>query len=127
MKRYTIDDLREGKCILKNNGTAKELEKILKLAFPNDECGNYSEYWQFLYFGKALQSSDRWEYSDRYEYWELPTQYLIDFLIEEKLEVTQPVNYPIIPDRSIDEIIKELKTNCNKLGMDVEIKFKPKH
>ena len=44
--KYTIKDLREGKCAVKNDGTFKELEKVLKLAFPNiGVIGGGSNYY----------------------------------------------------------------------------------
>lgn len=33
---FTIEDLRNGKCAVKNDGTLEELEQVLKLAFPKD-------------------------------------------------------------------------------------------
>ena len=33
---YTIKDLSEGKCAVKNDGTLEELREVLKLAFPKD-------------------------------------------------------------------------------------------
>ena len=36
MKKYTIEDLRNGKCAVKNDGTLEELREVLKMAFPKD-------------------------------------------------------------------------------------------
>lgn len=34
--KYTIDDLKNTKCAVINDGTIEELNKVLTLAFPND-------------------------------------------------------------------------------------------
>lgn len=34
MAKFTIKDLAEGKCAVKNDGTVEELIKVLKAAFP---------------------------------------------------------------------------------------------
>ena len=36
--RYTIEDLKNGVCAVRNNGTKEDLKKVLKEAFPNDDC-----------------------------------------------------------------------------------------
>ena len=36
MKRYTIEQLSEGNVAVENNGTLKQLQELLILAFPND-------------------------------------------------------------------------------------------
>lgn len=36
MKKYTIQDLANGKVALKNDGTLEELKEVLKKAFPKD-------------------------------------------------------------------------------------------
>ena len=43
MKKYTIQDLADGKCCVKNDGTLEELNKVLKLAFP-DDCESSGAY-----------------------------------------------------------------------------------
>lgn len=35
MAKFTIKDLAEGKCAVRNDGTVEELNKVLKAAFPN--------------------------------------------------------------------------------------------
>ena len=34
MAKFTIKDLAEGRCAVKNDGTVEELNKVLKAAFP---------------------------------------------------------------------------------------------
>lgn len=44
---FTIQDLREGKCAIINDGTLEQLQKVLKQAFPLDgitAIGNYRYY-----------------------------------------------------------------------------------
>ena len=52
--KYTIKDLREGKCAVINDGTLEQLQDVLKKAFPNDvsipEGGAY-------YYGKEEYDS----------------------------------------------------------------------
>ena len=44
---YTIDDVRNGKCAILNDGTLEELRTVLKIAFPKDEypASGTSEYY----------------------------------------------------------------------------------
>jgi hypothetical protein len=35
-KKFTVEDLREGKCAAINDGTLEELNKVLKIAWPDD-------------------------------------------------------------------------------------------
>lgn len=36
MNKFTIKDLSEGRCAVKNDGTVEELNKVLRAAFPKD-------------------------------------------------------------------------------------------
>lgn len=55
MAKYTIKDLAEGKCTVKNDGTVKELNKVLKAAFPDvsQAVGNAIYYFKNAYSSKA--------------------------------------------------------------------------
>jgi hypothetical protein len=86
---YTIQDLKEGKCAVINDGTIGELTKVLKEAFPKDvePIGNYQYY-------KSFHGYD-WVGRDECE---IPTQSVKDFLKEEfvlpeKYCVRNPNNY----------------------------------
>lgn len=72
--KYTIEDLKNGKCAAINDGTKEELEKVLKLAFPNDNkvvIGIYTYYFKsniYLY---------KWDFDNSTS---LQTQSVKDFL-----------------------------------------------
>lgn len=71
---YTIQDLADGKCAVKNDGTLEELKKVLKLAFPLDPdiISGLNTY----YF-KHAWSSTQWSASVNTN---LPTQSVKEFL-----------------------------------------------
>lgn len=72
--KYTIKDLSEGKCAIKNDGTLEELKEVLTKAFPKDITPpqGSSDY----YYGKE----GVWDSTD---FTNLPTQSIKDFLIPE--------------------------------------------
>ena len=75
--RYTIEDLAHGKCAVINIGTLEELNKVLKLAFPNllQAIGDCKYY--------CKDQGCNWVGIDTTN---LPTQSVKDFLSEEKIE-----------------------------------------
>jgi hypothetical protein len=74
--KYTIEDLRNGKCAVRNDGTVEELIEVLSLAFPKDK-GAY-----------LIGGAHKFYYKSPYNNWgffihnstELPTQSVKDFL-----------------------------------------------
>lgn len=54
MAKFTIKDLAEGRCAVTNDGTVKQLNKVLKAAFPNGPMANGS--WR--YYTKAHNKND---------------------------------------------------------------------
>lgn len=74
-KVYTIKDLNEGKCAVKNDGTLKQLRKILSLAFPNDIT---TKGIGKIYYAASLNSGS-WSYTDN-QFFELPIQSVITFI-----------------------------------------------
>lgn len=72
--KYTIKDLAEGKCTVKNDGTLDELNKVLKLAFPADPSAPYGAY---VYYSIGSSNRDIFIGSDSID---LPTQSVKDFL-----------------------------------------------
>lgn len=51
MTKFTIKDLAEGKCAVKNDGTVEELNKVLKAAFPSAEETAYGKnlfYYSYI-------------------------------------------------------------------------------
>lgn len=84
MARFTIKDLAEGRCAVKNDGTVEELNKVLKAAFGDTiplavgDCPFYCKYNSLSGLWKAI--NDGWT--------EMSTQSVKDFLEElEKLEL----------------------------------------
>ena len=77
MAKFTIKDLAEGKCAVKNDGTVEELNKVLRAAFPKDvqSSGDWIYYARHYY-------SNRWESFTRIE---IPVQSVKDFLEELEL------------------------------------------
>jgi hypothetical protein len=74
--KYTIEDLRNGKCAVRNDGTAEELIEVLSLAFPEDKRayligGAHKFYYKSPY--------NNWGFS-MVDSTELPTQSVKDFL-----------------------------------------------
>jgi len=76
---YTIADLKNGKCAVKNDGTKDELRKVLRAAFPNDKAsikGSEQYYLKSpLYEGWAAETGTN-----------IPSQSVKDFLIQIKKE-----------------------------------------
>lgn len=74
MVKFTIKDLAEGKCAVKNDGTVEELKKVLKAAFPFAE--------------RTVQGNGRLYYKLGSKSWnstfetKLPAQSVKDFLEE---------------------------------------------
>lgn len=94
MAKFTIKDLAEGKCAVKNDGTVEELNKVLKEAFQTDKkiFGDCS----FYFLNEATTCWTGWFTT------QLPTQSVKDFL--EELET------PKLPKRG-DKILVSDKGN----------------
>lgn len=75
--KYTIEDLKNGKCAVKSDGTFEELTKVLKLAFPNDKL-EHKHYNQNAYYYLYKDGIWCWQFSAG-----LPSQSVKDFLEEE--------------------------------------------
>lgn len=88
MAKFTIKDLAEGKCAVKNDGSVEELNKVLKAAFPIDikAVGN-AAFYRKLRVGHWIGK----------EIIELPIQSVKDFLEE--------IEKPKLPKRK-DKIMK---------------------
>lgn len=72
--KYTIEDLRNGKCAVKNDGTLEELREVLRLAFPKDDC-NLSG--TAIFYFKNFKSTGEWDCTSNIA---LPIQSVKDFL-----------------------------------------------
>jgi hypothetical protein len=80
--KYTIEDLREGRCSVKNDGTKEELIQVLKKAFPKDNYNLYEDEESYLekpYFEKSALYCGNWINTNCNDY---PTQSVKDFLID---------------------------------------------
>lgn len=76
MKLYTIDDLRNGICAVKNDGTLAELNEVLQLAFPNSKLAKGTR----LFYNKKITN---WVASD------------IQFLYQSVKDFLKPKMYTI--------------------------------
>lgn len=76
--KFTIKDLAEGKCAVKNDGTLEELHKVLKLAFPKD---NNKPNGNCTYYYALDRNKNEWISNDDTT---IPIQSVKDFLIPEE-------------------------------------------
>ena len=72
---YTIKDLAEGRCAVKNDGTLDELREVIRKAFPES---NYQLLGQMTYY-KSSKTKGEWV-GINYIQDELPTQSVKKFL-----------------------------------------------
>lgn len=87
---YTIEDLRNGKCAVRNDGTLEELKKVLDLAFPLD--GWIVEGLNKYYFASGYEGT--WAgCSEHYNH--LPSQSVKDFLNIEEFKCGDEVEISI--------------------------------
>jgi len=77
--KYTIKDLAEGKCVAINEGRLNELQKVIELAFPNDDAGVLGEN-RYYFADPARKQLWRCSKILRSDIKHLPTQAVIDFL-----------------------------------------------
>lgn len=96
MAKFTIKDLAEGRCAVKNDGTVEELNKVLRAAFPG--CEESTGHW--IYYAKHYYSNN-WASFTRIE---IPFQSVKDFL--EELES------PKLPKRGDRILVWNTCTNC---------------
>lgn len=61
-KIYTIQDLADGKCAVKNDGTLGELEVVLRKAFPFCPMRIYGRF--IYYMADSLEGNNCWKYHD---------------------------------------------------------------
>ena len=85
MRKYTIEQLSEGNVAVENNGTLKQLQELLILAFPDDnyrfEEGSIISKSTFYYKNrKAKVPYNCWSRADETD---LPTQSVRDFVMPE--------------------------------------------
>jgi hypothetical protein len=76
---YTIQDLANGNCAVINDGTLKELKKVLSLAFPTDEDSEIIK-GTYKFYHKSKLEIQYWTCDDSTD---LPTQSVKYFLSKE--------------------------------------------
>ena len=91
---YTIEDLKNGKCAVINDGTVEELREVLKLAFPNDNTIPVGDSYCYYSLGNMWFSE--------LTHVSLPTQSVKDFL-KPQLKRGDMV---WVSNRSIEDAIK---------------------
>jgi hypothetical protein len=63
---YTIADLTAGKIVIERDGSIEDLDRVLRLAFPDDDDDVRNSGWgEFKYFYK--QNEEQWNAFDTYE------------------------------------------------------------
>lgn len=60
---FTIEDFKNGKCAVKNDGTLRELSEVLKLAFPNDPYHSESAFMFGRFYFQDKSCKLKWIYS----------------------------------------------------------------
>jgi hypothetical protein len=118
--KYTIKDLSTGKCAVKNDGTIRQLEEVLKLAFPNDPTP-IIPYWEHLFFSASNNNPNSWEYFDDALEFDYPVQSVNNFL-----DSIYKQRHIVVLNDSLQKTITELNYYANEIGLDVEIIWKPK-
>lgn len=95
MAKFTIKDLAEGKCAVKNDGTIEELNKVLKAAFP--ECNRTGgEKLYYMTWDKCIC----WGYNII----NIPFQSVKDFLEElESLKLPKRGDRILVKNRECDK------------------------
>lgn len=78
--KYTIEDLKNRKCAVINDGTLEQLKKVLKLAFPTDT--HLVRGLNKIYFASTINYG-LWTGNNNTNRSELPLQSVKDFLKEE--------------------------------------------
>jgi hypothetical protein len=99
--KYTIEDLKYGRCAVINDGTLYELQEVLELVFPNDK---YITNGSFKYYAIHPNRKEEWCPFDKTD---LPTQSVKDFLTEEF----------VLPERwCVKDTHQEINDWFNKYG-----------
>lgn len=113
-----IQDLRDGKICVRNDGTIAQLEMVIRTAFPKDER-NLVPYWRYLYFGRHPLIDKSYAWSDTSSFFGVNSASVQSF-VDEIARERQIVH----TNDSLEKAIKEIKFRANEIGLDVEIIFK---
>ena len=76
---FTIEDLKQGRCAVINDGTLEELREVIKLAFPSDSL-DVVGFSNYRLFSASTLERGKWAYKTIAD---LPTQSVKDFLIKD--------------------------------------------
>ena len=90
--KFTIEDLANGKCAVINDGTVDELNKVLEDAFPNSLAQGDCKF----YIANSRKTS--WLAYDKLEGFNLPTQSVKDFIIEEEFKLPRNWYFKVTPE-----------------------------
>jgi hypothetical protein len=113
MKKYTIEDLAQGRCAVINDGSVEELREVLRRAFP-DDCDIPTGSSQF--YRRSWADPRDWGVGDLRN---LPTQSVKDFLVVEEEQLFQ-YEYKwydvreVLPDERFDGVI--VGTICDSIN-----------
>jgi hypothetical protein len=101
MKKYTIEDLAQGRCAVINDGSLEELREVLSNAFDWDI--KYSVARSVTYYFKHPMYDKSWQCSNGTN---LPTQSVKDFLVEEEESFQYEYKWydvrEVLPDERFD-------------------------
>ena len=101
MKKYTIEDLAQGRCAVINDGSVEELREVLRRAFPDDHSLIRGVN---RYYFKHCHQAGKW-YVDEFKV-NLPTQSVKDFLVEEEESFQYEYKWydvrEVLPDERFD-------------------------
>ena len=73
---YTIKDLAEGRCAVKNDGTREEIKEVMNKAFPND----LHIFGTSKYYFKKIVGNEEWDETSDASTLLIPIQSVKDFL-----------------------------------------------
>lgn len=79
---FTIEDLKQGRCAVINDGTLEELREVLKLAFP-DSILDVAGGGRYYFLDKKLKNEEEIYVWDLDKNTNLPIQSVKDFLTKE--------------------------------------------
>lgn len=109
-KIYTIKDLSEGKVVCVNDGTKKELEEVLRTAFPKDSSFTLSYFGTSNYYF-SMHLHDWWSYNNNLNNTEikhLPKQSVKEFYKQLKKEIIKESKIKRFPFKLTPEKTKAI-------------------
>lgn len=122
-KLYTIQDLKDGKVAVINDGTFNELQSIVELKYP---CEAIHEYMNIKTLYKDNKKNKYWVIGNN----GLPTQSVKDFLVQlpkedPDLKQIRNFNFPPITEQEAKEAIEAIMSPINPKHYSFTIKGTP--